>query len=46
VVGAVIYPPAVGLMSVTVGLQVAMGGAAALAFACGVAAWMARRVGA
>jgi FHS family glucose/mannose:H+ symporter-like MFS transporter len=45
VVGAVIYPPAVGLMSVTVGLQVAMGGAAALAFACGVAAWMARRVG-
>ena len=46
VVGAVIYPPAVGFMSVTVGLQVAMGGAAVLAFACGVAAWTARRVGA
>ena len=45
VVGAVIYPPAVGLMSVTVGLQVAMVGAAVLAFACGIAAWVARRVG-
>jgi fucose permease len=44
VVGAVIYPPAVGFMSVTVGLQVAMGGAAVLAFACGIAAWAARRV--
>lgn len=46
VVGAVIYPPAVGFMSVTVGMQVAMLGAAALVFACGVAAWAARRVGA
>jgi len=45
VVGAVIYPPAVGFMSVTVGLQVAMAGAAILAFACGIAAWTARRVG-
>jgi MFS transporter, FHS family, glucose/mannose:H+ symporter len=46
VVGAVIYPPAVGFMSVTVGLQVAMAGAAILAFASGIAAWTARRVGA
>jgi fucose permease len=45
VVGAVIYPPAVGFMSVTVGLQVAMAGAAGLAFACGAIAWIARRVG-
>ncbi len=46
VVGAVIYPSAIGFMSVTVGLQVAMGGAAVLAFACGIAALTARRVGA
>jgi fucose permease len=45
VVGAVIYPPMVGFMSVTVGLQVALAGAAVLAFACGIAAWAARRVG-
>jgi fucose permease len=45
VVGAVIYPPAIGFMSVTVGLQVALGGAAVLAFVSGIAAWAARRVG-
>ncbi len=46
VVGAVVYPPAVGFMSATVGMQVAMLGAAALAFASGIAAWTARRMGA
>ncbi len=46
VVGAVIYPPAVGFMSVTVGLQVALAGAAILVFACGIAVRVARRVGA
>ncbi len=44
VVGAVIYPPAIGFMSATVGMQVAMLGASALALACAVAVWAARRV--
>lgn len=37
VVGSTIYPPAMGLMSVTVGLPVAMFGNALLALACAVA---------
>jgi fucose permease len=34
VVGAVLYPPVMGFISVGLGLGVAMGGAAALAFVC------------
>ncbi|MEI7744416.1 MAG: hypothetical protein WCK58_11810, partial [Chloroflexota bacterium] len=43
VVGATVYPPAIGFMSVTIGLQVAMVGTALLAVASGVAAWASRR---
>jgi len=44
VVGAIVYPPAMGLMSVTVGLQVAMIGTAILLLATGLAIAGARRV--
>ncbi len=44
VVGAVLYPPAIGFLSGTIGLHAAMLGTAALAFACGAAAWVVRRV--
>jgi fucose permease len=37
VVGSTVYPPAMGLLSVTVGLTVAMLGNAVLALACVVA---------
>jgi len=43
VVGAIAYPPVVGLLSVTVGLRVAMLGAAGLAVACVVALVSGRR---
>jgi fucose permease len=36
IIGAIIYPPVMGFVSEGAGLGVAMGGAAALAFACGV----------
>ena len=39
VVGSTIYPPAMGLLSVTVGLTVAMLGSAALAIVCVLALW-------
>jgi fucose permease len=39
VIGSTIYPPAMGLLSVTVGLTVAMLGNAVLAAACVVALW-------
>ena len=39
VVGSTIYPPAMGLLSVTVGLTVAMLGNAVLAVACVLALW-------
>jgi fucose permease len=44
VVGAVVYPPAIGFLSDIIGLHAAMMGTAVLAFACGIAAWMAIRV--
>ena len=44
VVGAVIYPPAIGFLSDVIGLQAAMMGTAVMAFACGIAAWAAIRV--
>ena len=44
VVGAVIYPPAIGFLSEVIGLHAAMMGTAVMAFACGVAAWTAIRV--
>jgi fucose permease len=44
VVGAVVYPPAIGFLSEVIGLQAAMMGTAVLAFACGAAAWAAIRV--
>jgi hypothetical protein len=44
VVGAILYPPAMGFMSVTVGLQVAMLGTVGLLAACGAVAFVARRV--
>jgi fucose permease len=44
VVGVVIYPPAIGFLSEVIGLHAAMMGTAAMAFACGIAAWMAIRV--
>jgi fucose permease len=44
VVGAVVYPPAIGFLSDVIGLHAAMMGTAALAFACGVTAWIAIRV--
>jgi fucose permease len=43
VVGSILYPPLMGFMSVTIGLGPAMGGAAALAFAAGVALWLVGR---
>ena len=39
VIGSTIYPPAMGVLSVTVGLTVAMLGNAVLAVACVVALW-------
>ena len=39
VIGSTIYPPAMGLLSVTVGLTVAMLGSAALAIVCVLALW-------
>jgi fucose permease len=36
IIGAIVYPPVMGFVSDGAGLGVAMGGAAALAFACGV----------
>ena len=45
VIGAVLYPPAIGFLSASVGLQAAMFGTALLALACGATAWAARRVG-
>ena len=44
VVGAVVYPPAIGFLSDVIGLHAAMMGTAVLAFACGITAWMAIRV--
>jgi fucose permease len=44
VVGAVVYPPAIGFISVTIGIQVAMVGTAVLAMAAGAAAWLSRGV--
>ena len=41
VIGAIIYPPVMGFLSVGVGLGAAMLGAAALALACGIALWFA-----
>ena len=39
IIGSTIYPPAMGFLSVTVGLTVAMLGSAALAIACVAALW-------
>ncbi len=36
IIGAIVYPPVMGFVSEGAGLGVAMGGAAALVFACGV----------
>ena len=44
VVGVVIYPPAIGFLSAVIGLHAAMMGTAVMAFACGIAAWLAIRV--
>ena len=44
VVGAVVYPPAIGFLSDAIGLHAAMMGTALLAFACGITVWMAIRV--
>ncbi len=44
VIGAIVYPPAMGLLSVTVGLQVAMIGTTVLLLATGLAIAAARRV--
>lgn len=44
VIGSTIYPPAMGLLSVTVGLTVAMLGSAALAIVCVLALWAFSRV--
>ena len=41
IIGAIIYPPLMGFISVEVGLGAAMLGAAALALVCGVALWFA-----
>jgi FHS family glucose/mannose:H+ symporter-like MFS transporter len=43
VIGSIAYPPLMGFMSVTIGLGPAMAGAAALAFAAGVALWLVGR---
>ena len=37
VVGSIIYPPAMGFMSVTIGLTIAMTGSALLALGCALA---------
>jgi fucose permease len=44
VLGAVVYPPAIGFISVAVGIQVAMVGTGLLALAAGGAAWLSRGV--
>ena len=44
VIGSTIYPPAMGLLSVTVGLTVAMLGSASLAIVCVLALWAFSRV--
>jgi fucose permease len=46
VLGATFYPPAIGFISVSVGLQAAMVGTAVLAFAAGAAGLASRRLGA
>ncbi len=43
VLGAIVYPPAIGFISVAADLQVAMVGTALLAFAAGGAAWLSGR---
>jgi len=45
VVGATVYPPAIGFLSVAVGLQVAMAGTAVLAVLAGVTTFASRRLG-
>ncbi len=44
VLGAIVYPPAMGVMSVTIGLPVAMLGTAVLLAGCGTAVLLGRRV--
>ena len=44
VVGSIVYPPVMGLMSVTVGLTVAMAGNVVLGLACAVALVVVGRV--
>jgi fucose permease len=44
VIGAVLYPPAIGFLSGVIGLHAAMFGTALLAMACGVTVWLSRRV--
>jgi fucose permease len=44
VVGAVVYPPLMGVMSVTVGLPVAMVGTAVVCIGCAVALWIVGRM--
>jgi fucose permease len=41
VIGAILYPPVMGFLSVGVGLGAAMLGAAGLAFLCGITLWFA-----
>jgi fucose permease len=40
VIGAILYPPVMGFLSVGLGLGVAMLGAAALALVCGIVLWL------
>jgi len=42
VIGAVVYPPAIGFLSEAIGLHAAMFGTALLAMACGATAWVSR----
>ncbi len=42
VIGAVLYPPAIGFLSEAIGLHAAMFGTALLALACGAAVWVSR----
>jgi fucose permease len=44
VIGAVLYPPAIGFLSGVIGLHAAMFGTALLAAACGATVWVARGV--
>jgi fucose permease len=44
VLGALVYPPAIGFLSGAIGLHAAMLGTALMAFGCGIAAWAATRV--